>query len=507
MEKMKKVNEILKNKSSIDHAITLLHWDLETEAPEMAAEKISRTLGYLAGESYSMVINEEFKEILYSINIEELDEIDRKTVEEIKREFFSKMEKIPKADYQKYSELRILSARKWEEAKNKDDYNLFKDYLSEIIEFQKKFIKYRGYKGHPYDLLLDDYEPGMTVGKVDDFFEKIRDSLSPLIRKIGQKEKEKEELKREKIIGQMIFEVEKQKELSHYLIKMLNFDLKKGVLKESEHPFTTNVDNKDVRITTHYYKDNLLSGFYSTIHEVGHGLYEQNIDDKINDNAVLGTGTSMGIHESQSRIYENMFGRSRKFLNFIYKKVDELFEISGKGITEEDFYRLANKVENSFIRVEADELTYPVHVLIRYELEKEIFENLDEKTDVDALAEKWNDKYEKYLGVRPKTYKEGILQDVHWSEGLFGYFPSYALGSAYAAQIYNTLSKKVDVGSELEQGKYEKINEILKNEIHKYGKLKKPSELIENMTGEPFNPVYYIKYLTEKFSMVYDIEK
>ncbi len=503
--KIQKIREIMEKKNALQHAEMILNWDLETEAPALSVERISKTLGYLSGEIYSLVINEEFKELVYSIDVSQLDNVNRKIVEEIRKEFFDKMEKIPKEEYKKYSELRILSVKKWEEAKNKNDYSLFKDYLSEVIEFQKKFIKYRGYTGHPYNTLLDDYEEGMTVESADKFFEKVRTDLSPFIKKVIHKEKLKNHMEKEEIFRKMVFEKEKQKELSKYLLEVLKFDMKKGILKESEHPFTTNVNNKDVRLTTHYYEDNLLSGVYSTIHEAGHGLYEQNIDDEITD-TILGEGTSMGIHESQSRIYENMFGRSRGFLEFLYTEIDKLFGISGKGITEEDLYRLVNKVENSFIRTESDELTYSIHILIRYELEKEIFENLDEKTDVDALVEKWNDKYEEYLGIRPGNFREGILQDVHWSSGLFGYFPSYALGSAYAAQIYNVINKKINVNDELRKGEFKNINEVLRNEIHKYGKLKSPSELIEDMTGEIFNPEYYIKYLIGKFSDVYNLE-
>ena len=201
-----------------------------------------------------------------------------------------------------------------------------------------------------------------------------------------------------------------------------------------------------------------------------------------------------------------MFGRNKEFLKFIFPKIDEMFGLSKQGIDFESFYKLTNEVQTSFIRTDADELTYPIHILIRYELEKEIFNNLDEKTDVDKLAEKWADKYEEYLGIRPESCKEGILQDVHWSDGLFGYFPSYALGSAYAAQIYDAINQKINIDKELEKGDFSKINEILKEGIHKYGKMKTPKELIKNITGTSFDSKHYINYLKEKFSKIYDIK-
>lgn len=503
-EKMKKIKEILEKKAAFDDAITLLNWDLETEAPRMAIEKKSKTLNYLSGESYSTVINDEFKELVYSVDENDLNELDRKIIQEIKKETFEKMKKIPKEDYQKYSEIVLVASRVWERAKNENNYEIFKDYLKQIIEYNKKFIKLRGYEGHPYNTLLDDYEPEMTVVELDEFFEKVRNELSPLIKKIVKSEKKVLDEEKRKKFKSLKFDIQKQKDLSKEILHVMKFDFERGILKESEHPFTTDMGNKDVRITTHYYEDNLLSSVYSTIHEGGHALYEQHITDEIS-NTILGNGTSMGIHESQSRIYENMFGRSREFLSFLYPKIEKVFDeiLSKNGITADDLYILANEVEESFIRIEADELTYPIHILIRYELEKEIFSDLDKEVDVDELAEAWADKYEKYLGIRPETYSKGILQDVHWASGLFGYFPSYALGSAYSAQIYDTINKKVNILEELKNGEFSRINEILKNNIHQFGKTKTPKEIIKDMTGKEFDSSYYIDYLIGKFSEIY----
>lgn len=503
-EKMKKIKEILEKKAAFDDAITLLNWDLETEAPRMAIEKKSKTLNYLSGESYSTVINDEFKELVYSVDENDLNELDRKIIQEIKKETFEKMKKIPKEDYQKYSEIVLVASRVWERAKNENNYEIFKDYLKQIIEYNKKFIKLRGYEGHPYNTLLDDYEPEMTVVELDEFFEKVRTELSPLIKKIVKSEKKVLNEEKRKKFKSLKFDIQKQKELSKEILDVMKFDFERGILKESEHPFTTDMGNKDVRITTHYYEDNLLSSVYSTIHEGGHALYEQHITDEIS-NTILGNGTSMGIHESQSRIYENMFGRSREFLSFLYPKIEKVFDgiLSKNGITADDLYILANEVEESFIRIEADELTYPIHILIRYELEKEIFSDLDKEVDVDELAEAWADKYEKYLGIRPETYSKGILQDVHWASGLFGYFPSYALGSAYSAQIYDTINKKVNILEELRKGDFSRINGILKNNIHQFGKTKTPKEIIKDMTGKEFDSSYYIDYLIGKFSEIY----
>ena len=506
-EKITKIKEILENKKSLDHAIALLHWDLETEAPVMGTDKIAKTIGYLSGESYSIVINDEFKELIMSLSINELTELEKKEIEEIKTEYFEKLETIPKKDYEEYSQLTVIATKKWEEAKTNNDLNVFKDYLRQIINYNKKFITYRNSEDRPYNVLLDDYEKDVTVETLDIFFKKIKSELSPFIKEVTEHEideKVKENLNKFK---ELTFDIDKQKEFSKYIAELIGFDFNKGVIKESEHPFTLNFNNKDVRITTHYYEKNILSSIFSTIHEGGHAIYEQQIDDIVSE-TVLGEGTSMGIHESQSRIFENMFGRNIDFLKNIFNKFDELFDVRSKGIEVEDFYKIVNTVSKSLIRIEADELTYPIHIMIRYELEKEIFSNLEEIESseyIDYLANKWADMYEEFLGVRPTTNSEGILQDVHWSSGLFGYFPSYALGSAYAAQIYNSMNKEFSIEENLSNGNFDNINSFLKDKIHKFGKSKTPNELLILATGEAFNPDYYINYLKEKYRKIYGI--
>ncbi len=501
LEKLNKVNEVLEKKRALDHAITLLHWDLETEAPILAVEKIGKTISYLSSESYSIVVNEEFKKLILSIEENELDEIDNKVIKEVKKEYFEKLEKIPVTEYADYSELLVRASRNWEEAKNKNDYNIFKVDLMKIINYNKKFLRYRfGDIENPYDALLDDYEPNMTTKLLDIFFDKIKLELSPLIKEIIQKKsKNSISLRANK---------ENQQKLSHNLSTIFGFDFNKGTLKESEHPFTLNFNNKDVRITTHYYENDVLSSVYSTIHETGHAIYEQQIDEKITD-TILGEGTSMGIHESQSRLYENMFGRSQIFISLLYKKLVDLNIIDKTEMQENELYKLINNVENSLIRIEADELTYSMHIMVRYEIEKFIFSNLDEITDLnymDELANKWNNLYEKYLGIKANNFSEGILQDVHWSGGSFGYFPSYALGSAYAAQIFNAISSNIDIKSEIENESFDKINKFLKETVHKYGKSKTPLEILKICTNEDFNVDYFIEYLKNKYKKIYNID-
>jgi carboxypeptidase Taq len=281
------------------------------------------------------------------------------------------------------------------------------------------------------------------------------------------------------------------------------FDKSRGLIKESEHPFTSGYGTSDVRVTNHYYEDLLTSSIFSAIHELGHGTYEQQCDPNL-DSTLLGGGTSMAIHESQSRFYENVVGRSYEFWVAHYPKLKEIFKEELSDITLDDFYRLVNNVECSLIRTEADELTYPLHVMVRYEIEKMIIE---QDVNVDDLPTIWNQLYKEYLNIDVPSDKEGILQDVHWSGGSFGYFPTYALGSAYAAQMLNAMRKDLDFEKEIGKQNLKAINEWLKEKIHHYGATKNPTELLLISTNEEFDAKYFVEYLKNKFSKLYDLYK
>jgi carboxypeptidase Taq len=268
----------------------------------------------------------------------------------------------------------------------------------------------------------------------------------------------------------------------------------------SAHPFTTNLHNRDVRITTHY-TDRVDSSLFSVIHEAGHGIYEMGIRDELTL-TMAGQGASMGMHESQSRFFENIIGRSRAFWEPVYGKVQSLFPEKLGNVPLDRFVEAVNKVEPGLIRTEADELSYSLHVLIRYEIEKMLIE---EDLEVEKLPEIWADKYEEYLGVRPKNPAEGVLQDIHWSQGSFGYFPSYALGSAFGAQIYYHMKKVMDFDGLLQKGEIGTIRAYLREHIHQYGKMKTSREILFNMTGEDFKPEYYVRYLKEKYGKIYEV--
>lgn len=481
-------------------ALTMLSWDNSTAAPKDAAEFTAKAIGILSREKYHTIINEEVKGLLAELSTQEeqakLTAYEKAIVKQVKKQY-QDLEAIPAEEYQAYQILRTKGKAIWERAKIENDYRLFAPVLKEIIAYTKKFAGYKKKEGQTlYDVQLNDYEEGFTTEILDDFFGKLRNALAPLVHEIRQK---KDCISQDFL--HQTYDVEKQKKLSHFLAEYVGFDFHRGVMAESAHPFTTNFHNRDVRITNHYKENKLEDAIFSVIHESGHALYEMAIDDAITLSPI-GEGTSMGMHESQSRFYENNLGRSRAFWKPIYSKVQELFPVELDQVPLEEFYRAINYAAPGLIRTAADELTYPFHIMIRYEMEKMIFE---QDVDVMELPKLWNQKYEEYLGITPENDTVGILQDIHWAGGKFGYFPSYALGSAIAAQLYHYMETVMPVKTYLEEGNLKPIQEFLKERIHKYGASKTTQELLKETTGEEFNPEYYIAYLTKKYSELYQI--
>lgn len=493
----KQFNDILEKINAYNHSRSLMYWDSATGAPKKAVNNRAKIQGVLAGEVFKLTVSDEMKECLEVMENESdrLDKITNAMVKEMRKEY-SKLTKIPAEEYREYAELLGKSNMMWEEAKNKSDFSIFEPFLEKIIGMLRKFVEYRGYTGHPYNTLLDDYEPGMTTEKLDEFFGALKERIVPLVKKIQNSDKV---IKSDFLSDS--YSTNKQEEFSHYILDKIGFDKDAGMLKESEHPFTINFTRNDVRITTHYFENKFSSAIYSTIHEGGHAIYEQNIGEDIAEN-ILGTGTSMGIHESQSRMFENTFGRNLNFWKHFYPKLVEKFPSQLSNVSLDEFYEAVNKSENSLIRIEADELTYSLHIMVRYEIEKMLIEG---KIEVRDLPKIWNEKIEEYLGITPPNDKLGVLQDVHWSDGLFAYFPSYALGNAYAAQFERTMRKSLDIDGLLEAGQFNEILDWLGDNIHKHGCLKKPNEIVKDVTGEELNPIYFIEYLENKFEKLYNL--
>ncbi|MFF2908514.1 carboxypeptidase M32 [Paenibacillus sp. NPDC057934] len=499
-QEWEKFSSLLSKMSGYREAIGLLHWDLRTGAPRKGAEIRSQTVGMLSGEYFRLETSPEmgrFTEFFSRPDIKsQLNEIQNKIVHDCRKEY-ERSKSIPPEKYEEYAVLAAHSETKWEDAKENSDFAGFEPFLTKIVAFKQEFIDYWGVNGTRYDTLLDMYEPDLTVEKVDEVFSRLRSRLVPLVEKIAASPN-----KPDTSFLQQIFEQEQQEQFGLFILKQMGYDFDAGRLDESVHPFATGLNPGDVRITTNYIPDNVTSAVFSSLHEGGHALYEQNINPEL-VGTPLAQGASMGIHESQSRLWENMIGRSLPFWERYYKDLQHYFPVQLAGVDVKDFYRAINSVDNTFIRIEADELTYNLHIIVRYEVEKLIF---NEGLAVKDLPQVWNAKYQEYLGITPPTDALGVLQDVHWSGGDFGYFASYSLGNMYAAQILNTLRKELPTFDELvSSGNLLPIKEWLTDKIYKYGQSLTPSQIIEQVTGEPLNPDYLADYLEEKYTSLYQL--
>ena len=491
------LKELQQTQAAYNHAIGVLYHDAGTVAPSDSWEGRGKTMEIMSKVIYELTTADKNKE-LFVFLLENKDKLDAQTLREVEvmKKACDQMFKIPAEEYVAYSVLLNDAQNIWEKAKNEDDFPSFAPCLEKIVAFNRKFAGYYDPDKLPYDALLNEYEEGMSMETLDAFFAQLRSVIVPLIAKVQQAQPIDDSFMYKQ------YPIAKQREFSDYLMEVLGLDRSHCGIAESEHPYTTNFNNKDVRITTHYHEDNLVSSMFSVIHEGGHALYELGADDCYNYTA-LGGGVSMGIHESQSRFYENIIGRSRAFVHAIFPKVKEFFPEQLADVDEEMFYRAINKAEPSLIRTEADELTYALHIMVRYEIEKQLIGGTLEVKDVPA---EWNRLYKEYLGVDVPNDKEGCLQDSHWSGGSIGYFPSYALGSAYGAQMLSKMQEDLgDIYADVSCGDLSAVTAWLKEKIHRHASFKKPDVLFEEICGK-FDAKFYTDYLTEKFTDLYNLQ-
>ncbi len=503
-EMIQKFRTLTKQLSYYGEAIELMAWDLRTGAPRAAAPARAETIGGLSEISFRLGNSEEMEQCVQAILTAPEDQVDavtRRMAVQADRSI-RRSKQIPPDQYKEYVILTSEAESVWEEAKAKKDFTLLAPYLEKIIDTLRRFIPIWDIDGlaasHPYNVLLDAFEPGFTVEELDRFFALLQERLVPLVKTIASKS-----LPEQPWMG-LVVPKDAQKTLNRTVLQAVGFDFERGRLDESEHPFACGLHNTDVRITTKYVETDFLNALYSTLHECGHAMYEQQIDDQYMKTN-LGTGTSMGVHESQSRFWENAIGRSRSFWDWFFPIMSKQLPDALGGQGFEDFYRALHRVEPSLIRIESDELTYSLHILIRYRLEKALF---DGSLAVRDLPKAWNDAYTEILGVTPAHDGEGVLQDVHWSGGAFGYFPSYAIGNVYAAQLLETMGGQIpDWREQVSNGDFSAIRVWLKEHIHTHGSAIDPKPLMERVTGSAFNPEGYIQQLTDKYSVIFDLNR
>ena len=483
--------------SAYDHACALLYYDGVTTAPRDTASNRAQSTAVLTEELYRLSTGEETVALLEFLDQhrEELDLREGRTVELLLRDI-RMMQKIPMEEYVQFQRLLMEADDVWHRAKESNDWPLFRPVLEQVFDFHIRIARYCAPDRAPYDYWLDRYEQGLDMASCDRFFTTLREHIVPLLERVRQRP----QLDNSILKGS--FPVQAQEAFSLRLMEIIGLDLNHVGLSTTEHPFTCSMGSHlDERITTKYHEDDFSNSMFSVIHEGGHALYDTGSDDALAYTA-LDCGVSMGIHESQSRFYENILARSLPFCQYILPVAQAYFP-DLEGRTARELYEAVNRAQAGPIRIEADELTYALHIMVRYELEKQIFAGT---LAVRDLPEAWNRMYREYLGVEVPDDSHGVLQDSHWAGGNIGYFPSYALGSAYGAQFLRKMKEIVDVEACLRRGDFGPINAWLRERIWQYGCTYRPGELLRNALGEAFDPTVFTDYLEEKYTALYGLE-
>ena len=494
-EALARLAELQKKLYAYKAADSALYLDGTTVAPRDTAEGRGVALGVLAGERHKLLTAPETGALLDFLweRREELDRPRRRQVEELRRTC-AQLTRIPAEEYMEYAVLVNEADDLWHRAKEKSDFELFRPSLEKLVAFNIKFAGYYDPAKAPYDALLNEYERGVDTAYLDKFFSTLRSRIVPLLHAVTEKEPPDDAFLRRH------YPIEAQRKFSDYLMEVLGLDRAHCAIGETEHPYTLEFNNKDVRITTRYDEDNVAFSMYSVIHEGGHAKYELGIADDLQYTCLAG-GVSMGVHESQSRFYENLIGRSLPFIRAIFPKMREFFPEQLSDVTAEQFCRAVNRVQPSLIRTEADELTYCLHIMVRYEIEKQL---IGGALAVKDVPEVWNKLYKEYLGVDVSDDRRGCLQDSHWSGGAFGYFPSYALGSAYGAQMLKNMEEETDLWGPVSRGDLSGVSAWLKEKVHRHGGLLEPAEVVKNACGD-FDPTVFADYLEKKYSAMYGL--
>ncbi len=479
----------------------LADWDMQTHAmPAKSGDYKAWQMSVLKKKSHEILISNDMFEIVEYLkneqNYNKLSDIDKALVNEMNKQH-DLYKKVPAELIQELSETTAKAHYAWVEAKETNNFGVFEPYLEKIISLKRKMAELVGYENSPYDVLLDQFEPGMTIVKLDKIFNDLKIELPPLIKAIANSPNKLDKSCLNKLIPEDV-----QLKIAKKVIEHIGFDFSRGRFGLSAHPFSTLMAPNDVGLTTAIYQD-LWNTICTPIHEGGHGLYDLGISEDLSKTP-LHDGASYGIHESQSRMYEAVVGQSLPFWKYLFPELQKEFPEYFKSITLEQFYKAINYVEPIFIRNQSDEVTYNMHVILRYEIEKDLIEG---KLEVKDVAETWNRKMKEYLGIEPPTDTLGVLQDGHWSGGDVGYFPSYALGNLYSIQFYNIAKNQIpELEVEMEKGNMLPLKNWLNENIHKYGKMQTPDEIIQRVTGEPLNIQHFIKYIKEKYGKLYGIE-
>lgn len=486
--------EINQRAADFNHAAAVLEWDQEVYMPSKGFAFRGRQIATLVAQAHELTTSHKYKELLCQLKeTKELDEEEQINVQ-LSYGDFEKSSRLAPAFIEKLSHQTTACYEAWLSARSENNFYIFLPELERMVELKKQQASLYGYDKHPYDALLDDYEKGATVAMLNPIFEKIKTTLTPLLRQISKCTQVEDDFFRQH------FPKQQQFDFTLCILQQIGYDFEAGRQDYAAHPFSTSFAPTDSRITTRVDEQDLSYILWSSIHEGGHALYEQGLSE-IQYGLPLGAAVSLSIHESQSRLWENCVGRAKEFWQFFYPKLQAIFKEQLQHTSLNDFYKGMNKVYPSLIRTEADELTYHFHVMIRYEIEKGLIEGSIQVKDIPAI---WSEHYQKYLGIAPTDDRTGALQDVHWSHGSFGYFPTYSLGSFYAAQFYAKATQEIgDVSHRFAQGDYSKLLQWLRENIHQHGRKYNSEDLCKRITGAGLDMDYFLKYATAKYKSIY----
>ena len=495
---MSKIREI----ATLGSALSIVHWDLETYMPPGAIQLRSEQLGLIQQLLHRMGTSKEMGNLIGKAekDIDSLDEVGKRNLF-LSRKQYDEETRIPEELVAKIAKQEAISVNTWKQAKEKKDWKMFKPELEKTIDLSRqKYEILMDVKGtsNVYDAMIDDFESGMNADKISTVFGELRDGLVPLVKKYADVSKETDSsfLKRK-------VPIDVQRRIAEDLAELVEYDITtkqaKGRIDETEHPFTTGYFD-DVRITVHYHEDNFSSMVFAILHEAGHALYELGLNRDYMYQPV-GLAASYGIHESMSRFVENMYGRSMEFWKYYLPRMNKLTDDIFSDVSVQDFVKASNLVQPSKIRIEADEVTYSLHIIIRFEIERDLFA---EKVTIDELPQVWNEKYKEYLGMDIKNDSEGVMQDTHWASGYFGYFPSYALGNIYDGMWLEKLEKDVpDWLHHTEKGSFSPIKTWLTDNVYKYSKLYDPDDLVNHVVGQSLTAKPFLTYLEKKYADIF----
>lgn len=480
--------------ADINYAAAVLMWDLETNMPNKGEAFRSQQISTLSGIAHELFVSAEMESLLHGLaGDQSLSESALINVEQT-RKMFNKKKKFTTAFVVEMSQTISETFNAWQQAKKENNLDIYLPQLAKLVQLKRQEAELIGFTGHPYDALIDEYEPGMTVSTLDILFSDVKIKLKSLLDKINSKPQVNDDC----LTGH--FEKAKQWTLGLEILKRMGYDFDAGRQDISMHPFTTSFSSQDVRVTTRIAENDLANMIWSCIHEGGHALYEQGLPAS-EYGMPLGEATSLGVHESQSRLWENNVGRQLPFWEANYNLVQETFPELFKNVDLSSFYKAMNKVTPSFVRTESDEITYHFHIMIRYEIEKKL---IDGSLQVSQLKKAWDEAYENYLGLTITDDTKGVLQDVHWSHGSFGYFPTYSLGSFYAAQYFTKACLDIPhLENEIANGNNQILLDWLRTNIHAHGKRYSAEELCKRVTGDYLKLDYFMTYVEKKYSNIY----